>query len=127
MAAPFVLMMTDGSIGGYYTLSASALAISLLPGQLRTKLPRYPLAPAALLGRLAVDRRLRGQGWGRFLLADAMRRALDSEVASYAFVVDAKDEAAKQFYLREGFLLFEDASNRLFRPMADIARLVAGE
>ena len=40
------------------------------------KLPRYPLVPATLLGRLAVDRSYQGRGYGRFLLADALHRAL---------------------------------------------------
>jgi predicted GNAT family N-acyltransferase len=76
-----------------------------------------------LLGRLAVDRQHRGGGYGRFLLADALGRAVRSEIASFAVVVDAKDETAQRFYARESFLPLPDQPMKLFRPMADIAAL----
>jgi hypothetical protein len=60
MAAPFVLVLSDGSIGGDYTLSSTALRLAELPETVARKLPRYPLVPATLLERLAIDRRLQG-------------------------------------------------------------------
>jgi GNAT superfamily N-acetyltransferase len=97
-----------------------------LPDKTVRKLPRYPLVPATLLGRLAVDRRQQGKGYGRFLLADALYRAVRSEIASFAVIVDAKDENARRFYERESFLPFPDQPMKLFRPMADIRRLFDG-
>ncbi|MEK4032011.1 GNAT family N-acetyltransferase [Methylocystis sp. IM3] len=123
LAAPFVLLLEDGSLAGYYTLSSTALKLPELPETLARKLPRYPLVPATLLGRVAIDRRHQGKGYGRFLLADALYRALRSEIASFAVVVEAKDENAKRFYLRESFLPFPDQPRKLFRPMADIEAL----
>lgn len=123
MAAPFVLLLSDGTIGGYYTLSSTSVQLAELPAQTVRKLPRYPLVPATLLGRLAVDRRQQGKGYGRFLLADALYRATRSEIASFAVIVDAKDESARRFYERESFLSFPDHPMKLFRSMADIRRL----
>lgn len=123
MAAPFVLVLPDGTIGGYYTLSSTSVQLSELPEQTVRKLPKYPLVPATLLGRLAVDRRHQGKGYGRFLLADALYRASQSEVASFAVIVDAKDDSAQNFYERESFLPFPDQPMKLFRPMADIKKL----
>jgi GNAT superfamily N-acetyltransferase len=123
MAAPFVLMLPDGAIGGYYTLSATSVNLAELPVKMTRKLPRYPLVPATLLGRLAVDRRHQGKGYGRFLLADALFRSLRSEIASFAVIVDAKDDNARRFYERESFLPLPDQPMKLFRPMADIERL----
>lgn len=123
MAAPFVLVLLDGTIAGYYTLSATSVQLGELPAQTVRKLPRYPLVPATLLGRLAVDRRQQGKGYGRFLLGDALHRAARSEIASFAVIVDAKDESARRFYERESFLPFPDQPMKLFRPMADIRRL----
>jgi GNAT superfamily N-acetyltransferase len=123
IAAPFVLVLPHGAIGGYYTLSATGVKLSELPAEITRKLPRYPLLPATLLGRLAVDLKHQGQGYGRFLLADALFRAVRSEIASFAVVVDAKDDAARRFYGRESFLSLPDQPRRLFRPMADIAKL----
>lgn len=126
MAAPFVLMLRDGMIAAYYTLSSTSVQIAELPAQTARKLPRYPLVPATLLGRLAVDRRHQGKGYGRYLLADALYRASQSEIASFAVVVDAKDESARRFYERESFLRLLDQPMKLFRPMADIRRLFEG-
>jgi GNAT superfamily N-acetyltransferase len=123
MAAPFVLVLPDETIAGYYTLSSTSVQLPELPAQIVRKLPRYPLVPATLLGRLAVDRRQQGKGYGRFLLADALYRASRSEVASFAVIVDAKDEGARRFYKQESFLPLLDQPMKLFRPMADIRRL----
>jgi GNAT superfamily N-acetyltransferase len=123
IAAPFVLVLADGSVGGYYTLSATAVKLADLPADAARRLPKYPLVPATLLGRLAVDRQHQGKGYGRFLLADALGRAVRSEIASFAVVVNAKDEAAQRFYERESFLPFPDQPMKLYRPMADIAVL----
>jgi GNAT superfamily N-acetyltransferase len=125
MAAPFVLVQPDGTIAGYYTLSSTSVQLAELPAQTVRKLPKYPLVPATLLGRLAVDRRHQGKGYGRFLLADALYRAAQSEIASFAVIVDAKDENARCFYERESFLPFPDTPMKLFRPMTDIRRLFA--
>ena len=123
LAAPFVLVLPDGSLAGYYTLSSTAVKLPELPETVVRRLPRYPLVPATLLGRLAIDRRHQGKGYGRFLLADALYRALHSEIASFAVIVEAKDESARRFYLRESFLSFPDQPMKLFRPMADIEAL----
>jgi GNAT superfamily N-acetyltransferase len=123
MAAPFVLVVPEGTVAGYYTLSSTSVQLAELPAQTVRKLPRYPLVPATLLGRLAVDRRHQGKGYGRFLLGDALHRAVRSEIASFAMIVDAKDESARRFYERESFLPFPDQPMKLFRPMTDIRRL----
>ncbi len=126
MAAPFVLVLPNGTIRGYYTLSATGAKLTEFPVDVTRKLPRYPLVPATLLGRLAVDQNYQGRGYGRFLLADALFRAVSGEIASFAIIVDAKDEAARRFYERESFLPFPDQPMKLFRPMADIRRLFDG-
>lgn len=123
MAAPFVLVLADGTVAGFYTLSSTAVNVGEWPAQVTRKLPRYPLIPATLLGRLAVDRRYQGRGYGRFLLADALFRSVRSEIASFAIIVDAKDENARHFYERESFMPFPDQPMKLFRPIADIAKL----
>jgi GNAT superfamily N-acetyltransferase len=123
ISAPFILLLPGDEIGGYYTLSSTALHLTELPEGTARKLPRYPLVPATLLGRLAVDRRHRSRGYGRFLLADALYRCVSSEIASFAVVVDAKDDSARDFYERESFLPLPDQPMRLFRPMSDIQKL----
>jgi hypothetical protein len=52
----------DQSIAGYYTLAATSIALSTLSPEIVKKLPRYPVVPAVLLGRLAVNGKYQGQG-----------------------------------------------------------------
>jgi GNAT superfamily N-acetyltransferase len=127
-AAPFVLLTLENRIAGYYTLSAATIIVTdLAPAIVKKyKWPRYPELPATLIGRLAIDLAFRGQGLGELLLLDAMKRAWSQvEIASLAVLVDAKDDRARQFYLRYGFLEFLDRPNRLFLPMKTIEKLFA--
>lgn len=127
-AAVFVLSGHAGIIAGFYTLSAHAVALEQVPAELARKLPRYPVVPTTLLGRLAVSTKFRGLGLGEHLLMDALQRSLAAarEVASAALVVDAKDEAARRFYLKHDFQPLPEHSNRLLLPMTTIAMLVRG-
>lgn len=70
------------------------------------------------MGRLAVDKDFKGKGLGGALLADALSRSIASEIAAYALVVDAKDEAALNFYQHHGFVVFASLPMTLFLPLA---------
>jgi hypothetical protein len=75
VAAPFVLIDPSGAVMGYYTLSAYSVRLGELPEAIAKNLPRYPLLPATLLGRLAASISCRGQRLGAFLLMDALYRS----------------------------------------------------
>ena len=122
-AVPYVLLYEgENAILGYYTLSNSAVRLDALPEGTGRRLPRYPNVPATLLGRLAIDHRQQGHGHGGSLLLNALRRAAATadEVASFAVIVKAKDDAAAAFYRRFGFKSFADAPQCLFLTMAEI-------
>ena len=120
VAACFVALADEQRIAGYYTLASASLLLSDLPASTGKKLPRYPTVPAVRMGRLAVDQVFKGQGLGGALLADALDRAVRSEIAAYALVVDAKDETASAFYLHHGFIALPDAPFTLFLPLATV-------
>lgn len=120
VATCFVAVTSDGQILGYYTLAATGVSLSNIPTGFRKKLPRYPTVPAVLMGRLAVDRKYGGFGLGSLLLADALKRISKAEIAAYALIVEAKDEAAISFYRHFGFTSFEDAAKHLFFPLASL-------
>ena len=115
----------DRAVIGYYTLSATSILLADLPDETAKKLPKYPHVPATLLGRLAIDSRYQGIGYGDILIIDALRRALlaTTEIASYAVVVDAINERARSFYEHYEFCAFPDGKLRLFLPMKTIADL----
>ena len=85
----------------------------------------YVIEPS-LLGRLAVDLNHRGRGLGGYLLFDALRRSYRSSgtTASFAVMVDAKNDLAVGFFMRFGFMLVVGSARRLFLPMQTIARLI---
>ena len=129
VAVTFVLVEHGSAkIIGFYTLSATTISLRALPETFAGKLPRYPLVPAILLARLAVDRTRQGQGYGEFLLIDALGRCLNTQDIGWtAVVVDAKDESAALFYQRFHFIRFAPDSPRLFLPQATIAALLSAE
>lgn len=122
----YLALGDESNVLGYYTLSMAGVPLERVPSNLRSKMPRYPSVPAIRLGRLAVSIEARGRGLGEFLLMDAMHRALQNEVAWAAFIVDAKDETARAFYLRYGFLAFTDDPNHLFLPKPTVETALAG-
>ncbi len=104
---------TSGKIAGYYTLAASGVPLTDLPAAMIPRLPRYPSVPVARVGRLAVDQAFHGRKLGSALLADAAMRAMRSEVAVFALVVDAKDDVAEAFYRHHGFEVFGSQARQL--------------
>ena len=113
-----------GRIAGYYTLSAADIPVSELPSEVARRLPRYPSVPAARIGRLATDRRFQGRGLGAALLLNAAMRALRSEIAVFALVVDAKDDKAAAFYRHHGFSVFASNPFQLISPIETFRKLL---
>ena len=118
VAACFVATTSAGAVAGYYTLASASIPLADLPPETARKLPRYPSVPAVRMGRLAIDRQFKGQGLGAALLADALTRALSSDIAAFALIVDAKDDVAAAFYRHHGFIAFGDNPHALFLPLA---------
>lgn len=116
VASCFILV-NDSQIIGYYTLSAASISLIDLPPVDQKKLPRYPTVPVVRLGRLALDQQFVGQGIGRFLLIDALKRVVNAEIAAYAIIVDAKDDNAVTFYKKYGFLPYSDNKKQLYLPL----------
>jgi len=104
------VLRSGGAVGlpallGFYTLCMASIEVETVPATQREKLPTYPM-PVALIGRLAVDRRAQGRGYGAMLLRDALQRVLlaAASVGCYGVIVDAKDDQAATFYERYGFV-----------------------
>lgn len=127
IAAVYVITPDGKTIAGYYTLSQYGIDSGELPDEVIRKLriPKYHRLPATLLGRLARDLNFKRRGLGEILLMSALERALkhSKNVASFAVVVDAKDENARKFYLSYGFIDLPGHTNRLFLPMRSIQEL----
>jgi len=120
IARVFVATAPELGVVGFYTLSTCAIHPGEVPNEVARKLPRYESIPAALIGRLARDLRARGLGIGELLLADAINRVLaaDRSMAVWAILVDARNQAASEFYQSFGFIPFPSRPSRLFLPTA---------
>lgn len=113
------------AVAGYYTFAATGLPVTELAAEETRRLPRYPLLPAGLIGRLAVATPFAGQGLGAALIVDAITKALRSDPAIFAIIVDAKDDAARSFYIYHGFRAFRSRPLSLFLPIAEAAKRIA--
>jgi len=124
-AVSFVLTPDGREIAGYYTLSQYAVQLANVPEHLAKKLPKYPMVPTPLIGRLAVSTAFRGQRHGETLLMDALNRILHHSkgLASAGVIVDAIDDAAVAFYKKYGFLEIPNVPRRLFLPIGTIDTL----
>lgn len=105
-------------VAGFYTLSAASIPTPALPHAINEQLPRYPTVPVIRVARLAVDVRFGESGLGGALLAHAAARGVAAEVAAFAMLVDAKDEAAVAFYQHHGFEKLASHPQTLFLALA---------
>lgn len=117
LSACFVLSEEQTNyIQGYYTLSNNSIPLNSFPEQIQKKLPKsYASIPTTLLGRLAIDIKHQGNGIGKILLIDALKRSyeISQEVGSFAVVVNPIDKEAENFYKKYDFIKLPD-SNKMF-------------
>ncbi len=108
---------------GYYSLSMGEIDLTSLPSSSVMKLPKHPV-PVAKMGRLAVDFSTKGKGLGKLLMVDAMKRVQTASqlIGVYALLVDAKDDSAKNFYLKYGFIPLIDEPMTLFIPLINFPK-----
>ncbi len=111
----------DADVLAYYSIAGHTIEKSQVPSKIGRGGPEQ--IPAVILARLALDRRLQGQGFGSRLLVDALNRMVraSKEVAFRLVVVDAIDEEAALFYEKYGFRRVP-GDLRLFRKLSDIER-----
>ena len=123
----FVAIETlTGQVAAYYTIASASVHTPDLPPETTQRLPRYPTMPVVRIGRLAVDQRYQGRGLGKALLADAAMKAITAAPASFALLVDAKNDQAIAFYQHHGFRQLGSSPNTLFLPLATTEKVLLG-
>lgn len=124
-ASQTYLGLADGEIVGFYTLVVSEVAYTDAPERLTKGLARHPV-PLMLLARLAVSVAWQGRSVGAGLLKDAMRRTLQvaEMVGIRALAAHAKDETARAFYERFGFMASPTDPLHVFLLTKDLQRVV---
>jgi GNAT superfamily N-acetyltransferase len=125
LARTYVAVLPDDQrVLGYYAIATHRVSYDALPEDQARGLPRIDV-PVVLLGRLAVDRSVQGQGLGEFLLIDALRRAnhIADQIGIRAVEVDAIDDTAQAFYRKYGFISLQDNERHMFLPIQVIRKL----
>lgn len=117
--------LADDAVGGYYTLVVGEVSYEDAPERMSKGLARYPV-PVVVLARLAVSTKWQGRGAGAGLLKDAMARTLQAaDIAGIrAFVVHAKDDAARAFYEHFGFAPSPSDPLHLYVLIRDLRRAI---
>jgi GNAT superfamily N-acetyltransferase len=113
----------ERAVVAYHAIAPTQVARVDLPS--RSLSAGYSHVPAYLIGRLALDRSLHGQGLGTQLLLDALELILEAadRAGGRIIVVDAIDETAHRFYQHHGFRGIE-GSNRLAMKVATASAIL---
>lgn len=116
-----VLTDESNAIAGYYTLATGQVDFGDLPPDLAKRLPRRML-PIAVLAWLGVAADRQGQGFGRSLLAQALRDCYEAgrTFAFIAVILDCVDDTAKAFYQRFDFAELPGHPYRLYVSWAQL-------
>jgi GNAT superfamily N-acetyltransferase len=106
---------------GFYSLSPASVEYARTPEIVRRRLARHDV-PGFRLARLAVDRKVQGQGLGGQLLLAAGSRCLraSAEVGGVVLVIDAKNDRAAGWYTAYTAVPLLDAPLSLLLPLATI-------
>lgn len=118
------VMTEEGSdtVIGYYTLSSNSIERTTFPATMIARLPpSYGDLPTILMGRLAVDTKIKGQGLGEYLLINALNKCVEVSltIGALAVVVDPIDEKAESFYSNYDFI-YLPGSKKMFIPIKTI-------
>lgn len=110
----------------YSASSAGSFLREQLPPDDQAGLPRYPL-PTVHLGRLAVDLSCRGLRLGKLMLFHFLAAACEvaEKIGVYAVDLFSKDDEAKRFYLKYGFIPMRDDPFHLYLPMGTVRAMFA--
>lgn len=117
----FVILNDKEEVVGYYTLSTESIPKEEASKEFQ-KTIKYDSIPVILLGRLARDNSVKGQGYGRFMLVEALKRSVQvakEHIGAVAVIVDPIDQEAISYYAKYGFTMLPD-SGRMFMSIKKI-------
>lgn len=125
LSRTFVLTSKDipEEILSFYTLSIFEVCARKLPQRFSKKYKGH--LPAVKIARLAVATVLQNQGFGKYMIIDAIRRAMaiSKHVGIIGLFVDATNEDAKKYYLKFGFIPLPDHTLELFLPLKTLQKM----
>lgn len=123
-AATTVIADPTNAVVGYVALSVGGVDRSAAPAALAKGAPT--MVPGLLIGRLAVDTDVTGEGVGTTLVRHALRVAvaINESAGCTAVLVNAYSAVSRGWWERLGFIPFADDSLDLYLPTSVIARTI---
>lgn len=123
----YVVVDGAGAVAGYFAIAPHTIDREALSKPQGRGAPRR--IPAILLAKLALDRRLQGQGIGGELLVVALGTIVGAarRAGGKFVVVDAIDEGAARFYEHYEFVPVPAHPGRLTRKLSTIAHALGME
>jgi GNAT superfamily N-acetyltransferase len=120
-ASQTYVALKGNEVVGFYTLVVAEVEYDDAPQRLGKGLARHAI-PLMLLARLAIATSWQGKGLGSGLPKDAMVRTVQAaEIAGIrAMAVHAKDDDARAFYERFGFVAAPTDPYHLFVLLKDV-------
>ncbi|WP_083649961.1 GNAT family N-acetyltransferase [Amycolatopsis sp. CB00013] len=105
-AITYVTITGTGRVVGYYAIAVAGVSKQNVPRKVAGPNPPAEVS-CILLARLAVDWGYQDKGIGQALFADAMKRSLrlSRAVGVRAMLIHARDERARDFYLKHADLM----------------------
>ncbi len=124
MSRTFVLINDENpkEILGFYTLSICEVETEYLPRNIAKKYPDQ--VPAVKLARLAVATTHQSKGYGNYLIGSAVEKVIliSENVGIIGLFVDAKDDHAKEYYEKFGFISLNGNPLILFLPIQTLIK-----
>ena len=118
----YVVIDVDREAVGYFAVAPHTIDREALPRSVGRGAPNQ--IPAVLLAKLALDRRLHGQGLGSELLVVALGTIVHAarRVGGRFVVVDAIDDSAAAFYSYHEFIAVPSDPHRFVRKLSTVAK-----
>lgn len=104
-AVVYVTTTEGRRVVGYYAITVAGVSKQNVPSEVAGVSPPSDVS-CILLARLAVDWQYQGKGVGKALFRDALERSvhLSKSVGVRAFLIHARDDNAREFYMRNADL-----------------------
>lgn len=130
----FVLTDDAHNVIGFYAINAHAVDYENLPARYARTRPGHGSIPAAYISMMGVDARYTGNGYGAYLVVDALKRiaAVAENLGVAVVMLDVLDDGDADrvsqrtaLYARYGFTALPSNPLRLFLPIDTIRKMIS--
>lgn len=115
-----IALLGENNLIGYYSILTDSIKKEKIEARDRVSEVHYSQYPAIKIGRLAINKGVQRNGYGRYLLmhALAVSTVISEHVGCRFITIDSKNtEQALKFYEKNGFKIATRSTGKDFVPM----------